>query len=135
MQLAQKFGKYKLGNRLAINQIARKGIETTVFYGFAHMVNIPEKTLAGLLNVHPRTIQNYKEQHKSLQPAESEHLLKLIDLFAKGEEMFGDLAEFNSWLKKPFWNGKETPQDWLITPGGVDLVAEEVERLAHGYAV
>ncbi len=96
---------------------------------------MPEKKLAGLLHLHPRTIQNYKEQQRNLEPVESEHLLKLITLFAKGEEIFGNIEEFNAWLQKPFWNGRETPLEWLITPGGVDLVSEEIDRLAYGYAI
>jgi uncharacterized protein (DUF2384 family) len=66
---------------------------------------------------------------------ESEHLLKLIALFTKGEELFGKVDEFNYWLQKPFWDSQEKPIDWLITPGGVDLISDELERLAHGYAV
>jgi hypothetical protein len=45
------------------------------------------------------------------------------------------LVEFNYWLKKPFWNSKETPMEWIITPGGVDLLVEELEKLAQGYPV
>jgi uncharacterized protein (DUF2384 family) len=82
-----------------------------------------------------RTISNYKEQQKPLEPAQSEHLLKLIALFGKGEEIFGNVNEFNYWLQKSFWNAKERPIDWLITPGGVDLIMDELDRLAHAYAV
>ena len=56
-------------------------------------------------------------------------------LFEKGEELFGTIEEFNYWLKKPFWNSKEIPMDWIVTPGGVDLLLEEMERLAQGYTV
>lgn len=64
-----------------------------------------------------------------------EHLLKLIALYTKGEELFGNITEFNYWLKKPFWNSVESPMDWLDTPEGVDLVTNELNRLVHGYAV
>jgi uncharacterized protein (DUF2384 family) len=80
-----------------------------------------------------RTISNYKEQKKSLEPLYSEHLLKLIALFEKGEEIFGSIDEFNYWLKKPFWDSDEKPIDWLVTSGGVDLVTEEIDQLAQGY--
>jgi len=71
----------------------------------------------------------------NLEPAQSEHLLKLIALFGKGEEIFGNVGEFNYWLQKPFWNAKEKPFDWLVTPGGIDLVFDELERLAHAYTI
>ncbi len=96
---------------------------------------MPEKNLAGIINLSSRTISNYKEQQKNLEPVYSEHLLKLITVFEKGEEIFGNIDEFNYWLKKPFWNSAETPMSWIITPGGVDLLLEELEKLAQGYPV
>ncbi len=69
------------------------------------------------------------------EPVPSEHLVKLIALFEKGEETFGNVNEFNYWLRKPFWNGSERSVDWLVTSGGVDFVSEELDRLAHGYTL
>lgn len=114
---------------------ARKGLTSSVFYDFAASIKMPEKNLAALLNLSPRTISNYKVQKKLLEPIHSEHLLKLIALFGKGEEIFGNVDELNYWLQKPFWNAKEKPIDWLVTPGGVDLVSDELDRLAHAYVV
>ncbi|MEJ0082317.1 MAG: antitoxin Xre-like helix-turn-helix domain-containing protein [Puia sp.] len=114
---------------------ARKGIKPKLFYEFADSIQMPEKRLALLINISSRTIHNYKEQQKPLDPIQSEHLLKLIALYRKGEDIFGNIEEFNGWLEKPFWNSKEKPIDWLTTPGGVDLVKDELGRLSHGYAV
>jgi putative toxin-antitoxin system antitoxin component (TIGR02293 family) len=114
---------------------ARKGIKPKLFYDFADSINMPEKKLALLINISSRTIHNYKEQQKPLDPIQSEHLLKLIALYRKGEDLFGNVEEFNYWLQKPFWNSKEKPINWLTTPGGVDLVKDELSRLSHGYAV
>ena len=112
---------------------ARKGVRTKVFYDFAETIKMPEKNLASIINLSARTISNYKERRKSLEPIYSEHLLKLIALFEKGEEIFGSIDEFNYWLRKPFWGSEEKPIDWLVTSCGVDLVAEEIDQLAQGY--
>jgi putative toxin-antitoxin system antitoxin component (TIGR02293 family) len=112
---------------------ARRGIRTKIFYDFAETIKMPEKNLASIINLSARTISNYKEQKKNLEPLYSEHLLKLIALFEKGEEIFGSIDEFNYWLKKPFWSSKEKPIDWLVTSGGVDLVTDEINKLAQGY--
>lgn len=114
---------------------ARKGIRPRIFFDFADSIGMPEKKLAMLINISSRTIHNYKEQQKPLDPVQSEHLLKLIALYARGEELFGNMDEFNYWLQKPFWNSTQKPFDWLNTPGGVDLVKDELGRLSHGYAV
>jgi putative toxin-antitoxin system antitoxin component (TIGR02293 family) len=133
--IRKKFQHLGLKDSRAIMYSARVGIRTVVFYSFAEVAGMPEKKLAGLLHLHPRTIQNYKEQQKSLDPVEGEHLLQLIALYLKGEELFGAVGELNHWLQTPFWNSKEKPIDWLITPGGVSLVSDELDKLAHGYAV
>lgn len=127
-----RFSRLELGNPFRMVQFARKGVKPELFYQFAESIKMPEKILSGILNIHSRTIGNYMEGKKTLQPAQGEHLLKLIALFEKGEELFGNVDEFNYWLKKPFWNAKEKPIDWLETPGGVDLVTDELSRLAYG---
>ena len=128
-----KFKDLGVLNNYAIFISARKGLRTKIFYDFAETIKMPEKNLASIINLSARTISNYKEQKKSLEPLYSEHLLKLIALYEKGEEIFGTIDEFNYWLKKPFWNFDEKPIDWLVTSGGVDLVTEEIDQLAQGY--
>jgi putative toxin-antitoxin system antitoxin component (TIGR02293 family) len=118
-----------------IVRVAIKGVDTKVFYAFASSAAIPDKYLAELINTSPRTLSNYKEQHKPLEPVKGEHLLRLIALFKKGEEVFGTLREFQGWLTKPKMKADKAPIDWLITPGGVDLVSQELDRIAYGYPV
>lgn len=134
--LQKAFERLDLKDNLSIVYTARKGVKPTVFYSFAKATGMAEKKLAGLLHVHPRTIQNYHEKHQSLAPVESEHLLKLIALFMKGEALFGDVHEFSSWLEKAPWNSTtQFSAELLITPGGIDLVAAELDRLSEGYPV
>lgn len=129
------FKKFDNKTHHSIVFTARKGLNPEVFYAFAKAIKMPEKELATLINLSSRTISNYREKRKNLDPLYSEHLLKLITLFKKGEEIFGDINEFNYWLNKPFWNSTQTPFDWMITPGGVDLLMEEIDKLAQGYPV
>jgi putative toxin-antitoxin system antitoxin component (TIGR02293 family) len=130
-----RFSNLDFKTPYALVASARKGVKPKVFYDFADSIKMPEKNLALLLNLSSRTISNYKALQKPLEPLQSEHLLKLIALFGKGEGIFGNVGEFNYWLQKPFWNAKEKPMDWLVTPGGVDLVSDELDRLSYAYAV
>lgn len=114
---------------------AKAGIATDVFYTFADSIKMPEKILAAVLNLSPRTISNYRDQKKDLDPNYSEHLLKLIMLYEKGKEYLGNVDEFNMWLQKPFWNSEEKPSHFLNTSGGVDLITDRLERMAQGYPV
>jgi putative toxin-antitoxin system antitoxin component (TIGR02293 family) len=133
--LKANFKTIAIDNDAQLFSSARNGLSPAIFYEFAHLINMPDKVLANIIHLSPRTIANYLESRKLLSPVQSEHLLKLIALFDKGEELFGSIAEFNYWLNKPFFEPAEKPADWLITPGGVDLVALELDRLAFGYPV
>lgn len=133
--VGSKFKHLTSRNGYAMIQSAHQGLQPKVFYDLAAAIKMPEKNLAALINLSARTISNYKEQQKVLAPIYSEHLLKLIHLFEKGENLFGNIDEFNYWLNKPFWNSKEKPADWMITPGGVDLLLKEMDKLAEGYPV
>jgi len=114
---------------------ARRGADSTVFYDLALVGNLTENLLASIINISARTILNYAQQGKKLEPAQSEHLLKLVLLFELGITAFGTADEFNIWLNKKFWNAKDAPMDWLITPGGVDMVKAQIEQLMEGYPV
>ncbi|MDQ6889706.1 MAG: MbcA/ParS/Xre antitoxin family protein [Bacteroidota bacterium] len=133
--LKTKFSSLDVSNLSSIVSNARKGVKARVFYDFAATIKMPEKDLASIINLSSRTISNYTQNKKTLAPIYSEHLLKLINLYQQGEEIFGNIDEFNLWLKKPFLNNKLTPLNLMITTGGVDLVAEELDKLAQGYPV
>lgn len=131
--IKKRFESLDVRSSYAIVFAARKGLPAKVFYDFAEAIKMPEKALANIINLSSRTISNYNQQQKLLEPIHSEHLLKLIALYEKGEDIFGNIEEFNYWLRKPFWNYEETPLSWIITSGGVDLVMEELDKLAQGY--
>ncbi|WP_461450961.1 antitoxin Xre/MbcA/ParS toxin-binding domain-containing protein [Mucilaginibacter sp.] len=111
------------------------GVNTDLFYSFAEVIKMGNKALAGILHLSSRTISNYHQNKQTLDPVQGEHLLKLIALYDKGIEVFGSIDELNYWLNKPFWNTEEKPVDWLVTPGGIDLVMQELDRMAYGYPV
>jgi putative toxin-antitoxin system antitoxin component (TIGR02293 family) len=124
-----------LADDAQIFNYARKGVAASVFYSFAEAIKVSNTALAALLHLSSRTLSNYEQTSKSLDPVQGEHLLKLIALYDKGIELFGSIDEFKYWLNKPFWNADEKPADWLITPGGIDLVAKELDQLGYGYPV
>ena len=133
--LRNKFKNLDIVSNYSIVFSARKGVKAEIFYDFADTIKMPEKNLAFIINLSARTISNYKIKRKNLEPLYSEHLLKIIALFKRGEEIFGTIDEFSYWLNKPFWNEKQKPIDWIVTSGGVDLVLDEIDKLAQGYPV
>ena len=114
-----RFSNLDLKSAFAIVSSARKGINAKVFYDFANSIKMPEKNLASLLNISSRTIGNYKERQKNLEPLQSEHLLKLIALFGKGEEIFSNVDEFNYWFKNLFGTQAKNPLTGWLRPEGL----------------
>ena len=129
------FNRFSIQDDYKLLKKAREGVKTDVFYSLADAIKMPEKNLATLINLSPRTISNYRDQEKELDPIYSEHLLKLINLYNLGKEIFGSIEEFSLWMNRPFWNSEERPIDFISTSGGVDLIYEEIEKLAQGYPV
>lgn len=127
--------KLSIENDYSLIKKAREGVGTDVFYSLADAIKMPEKALASIINLSPRTISNYRDQQKHLDANYSEHLLKLINLYRYGAEIFGGFEEFDLWLRRPFWGSDDTPIDFITTSGGVDFVYEEIEKLAMGYPV
>ena len=127
------FRNFAFKSNYEMFSLARKGITTLVLSDFAEAIKMSEKNLASLINLSGHTLSKYKKNKKLLELLYCERLLRLITLYQKGEEVFGNIDGFNYWLSKPFWKSDEKPIDWLNTPFGVDMVMEEMDRLAEGY--
>ena len=57
----------------------------------------------------------------------------MLALARQGEEVFGTLPALRRWLAKPAHGlDSQPPLALLETSGGIDLVADEVDRIAHG---
>ncbi len=114
---------------------ARIGVDPRVFFQALADFKLSNQQLEALLHISSKTIQNKIEKNVSLGPVHSEHLLKLQALYLKGVELFRTVDEFNHWLNKPFWFSNEKPADWLVTPGGIDAVMDELIKMAYGDAI
>ena len=89
--------------------------------------------LAALLHTTTKTLRTYRLSKKRLNPTASEQVLKLLALARRGEDVFGSLPAFRRWLSKPAYGlGGQPPLALLQTSGGIDLVADEVGRIAYG---
>lgn len=109
------------------------GIAPASFRSLCQLMQVSSDALAMLLGSTERTFRNYVQQKKDLAPHVSEHVLRLADLYKSGLEVFGSVRAFNAWLQKPHIVFDEmVPWSLLQTIGGVQLVQEEVQRIAYG---
>lgn len=126
------------GDRLSLRlaKTSRNGLAYEDFSNIVADSPIPEESWADLLHVSERTMQRYKKDQKPFESIHCERILKLAMLFKFGEEVFGDMDLFKSWLfETSIPLGSQTPFSLLDTSFGMDLVKDELGRIQHGIFV
>lgn len=109
------------------------GIPASAIQAVTDSFAVQTASIARVLGVNERTIRNYKRSNQKLTPQQGEQLLKYKDLLQRGSEVFGSHDAFDRWLHKPaFGLDGDKPFDLLITSEGMNLVSDEVERIANG---
>lgn len=119
---------------LKLIDIVRKGLPSDSFYS-SILVNFSFSLSdwAGFLHLSERTLQRYRITHKTFEPIQSEKILELTMLFSYGISVFGDKANFETWLES--FNialGSVKPKDLLDTNYGINLLKDELTRIEHG---
>ena len=89
--------------------------------------------LAAILGITLKTLRAYQQEDKLFDTAKSEQLLKLTQVGEVGQEVFGDVEALQRWLSKPAYGlANQVPLELLHTSGGIDLVLDELTRIAYG---
>jgi len=122
-----------VADSFALVMEARTGVLAKTAFDVAALLQLSADELADLLHTTTKTLRTYRQGKKRLGPAASEQVLKLLALARQGEEVFGSASAFRRWLEKPAYGlDHQPPLSLLETSGGIDLVADEVARIAHG---
>lgn len=120
-------------SREMITRTARVGVSTREIKKVSETFNVSASEIARVLGVNEKTVRNYQRQEARLSPQQGEQLLKYKQLRERGTEVFGAKEAFDRWLHKPAYGlDGEMPVDLLVTSEGINLVYDEVERIANG---
>ncbi|MGB3777313.1 MAG: MbcA/ParS/Xre antitoxin family protein [Tunicatimonas sp.] len=116
-----------------MSRIARHGVSGEEIQYMVDKKLATAKDLAYVLGVNERTVRTYQREASNLSPQQSEQLLKYNRLLGRGKEVFGSEEAFNRWLRKPAYGlDNDVPLAYLVTSEGINLVSDEVERIANG---
>lgn len=86
-----------------------------------------------VFEVTPKTLSKYRNDDVKLPPSVVELSFKLKDLYSLGLEIFGSKEKLNLWLNSPSYGlGNKVPASLLNTATGMDLVYDELTRIAYG---
>jgi putative toxin-antitoxin system antitoxin component (TIGR02293 family) len=136
IKASEIFAKYerKIKDSIAIVKSSREGVGTEIFFDLVALSDLNKESLADeLLGISLKTILRYAREGKPLLPRHAESALKLMALYKKGVEIFGNKQHFNRWLQKPAIGlGGQIPMELLGMTTGIDLVLEELVRIEFG---
>ncbi len=84
------------------------------------------------MHISERTLQRYDDD-AIIKTEYAEKAVELARLYTRGEEVFGSLDKFKTWMKTPVYVFKgEAPVSLLDTSIGFDMVFKELGRIEHG---
>ncbi len=120
-------------DRTSLVLSALQGVSATRFFETAELTGYRREQLAEVFDTSLKTFQRYEREQKKLNPQDSEKILKIMALFRTGETVFGSAEAFRRWMDKPAYGlGDQVPFALLHTSDGIDLVMDEVVRIAYG---
>src|SRR5665648_1255459 len=129
-------GEEVLGRKIkSINdfiELGRHGIKKSAVRHLAASMSLTWRDMATLLPITERTLQRYQAQ-KLLNRTVSEQALQLAEVVAMGIDVFEDRDNFLAWLSMPSAAlGDQGPIEFLSSRFGIELVIDELGRIAHG---
>lgn len=125
-------GSKQLSSDYDILQLTRSGLSKHTLLGLAKKISITIQELANIMHISERTLQRY-EDDAIVKSEYTEKAVELARLYTRGEEVFGSMESFKTWMKLPnhIFNN-ETPLALLDNSFGFDMIFNELGRIEHG---
>lgn len=111
----------------------REGIKYALFQNIADKIPFSVSEWSNFLHLSERTFQRYKKEKRTFDPLHSEKILEITLVYNKGIDVFGDKANFDTWLEaKNVALGGLKPKELLDSTFGIGLLRDELTRIEHG---
>jgi|SRR6185437_5718432 len=113
-------------------QLTRNGLPKRLLLSLAKRISLTLQEFADIMHISERTLQRYDDD-AIIKTEYAEKAVELARLYTRGEEVFGSLEKFKTWMKTPLHVFKgETPVSLLDSSVGFDIVFKELGRIEHG---
>ncbi len=113
-------------------QLTRNGLPKRLLLSLAKRISLTLEEFSDILHISERTLQRYDDD-AIIKTEYAEKAVELARLYTRGEEVFGSLDKFKTWMKTPLHAFKgETPVSLLDTSIGFDMIFKELGRIEHG---
>lgn len=132
MGLGKDAGAKAIHSKTDFISYMREGIPKIAIDNLTEVTGFSALEMAALLHTTDRTLRRYEPAQK-LNPEQSERLIELALLYARGEEVFDTLEPFKIWMDAPVMAlGDKKPRSFLDTSMGIELLMDELGRIEHG---
>src|SRR3569833_904574 len=113
-------------------QLTCSGLPKHLLLSLAKRISLTIQEFADIMHISERTLQRYDDE-AIIKTEYAEKAVELARLYTRGEEVFGSLDKFKTWMKTPLHVFKgETPVSLLDSSVGFDMVFKELGRIEHG---
>ncbi|RKD12859.1 hypothetical protein BCY91_11495 [Pelobium manganitolerans] len=122
----------KLSSDYDLLELTRRGLPKKAMLSLIQKISFTIQELAGVMHINERTFQRFNDTD-FIKGEYSEKAIELAKLYARGEQVFGSLDKFKTWMRTPsiiFKNN--TPLSLLDSSIGFSLVNNELGRIQHG---
>ncbi len=112
--------------------VIRSGIPKNAMTNMMNIANLSLVEMANIIHTTDRTLRRYTDNEK-LSLDQSERIVELAKLYARGEEVFGNLNNFREWMDcKLMVLGNKKPKEYLDTCIGINMLIEELGKIENG---
>lgn len=113
-------------------QLIRSGVSKKSLDHLIDQIGYSISDIASVLHISDRNLRRYESRDK-LGAEQSERLVEIAKLYAKGEDVFGSIDSFNEWMNAEILAlGGHTPKSFLDTSIGIQMLMKELGRIEHG---
>lgn len=126
---------FVLSKAKILDSISQSGNDATLLEELLVLTALSKSILAEqVFEISTDLFNQYIDNVKVLPTALKERIIKIIELYKLGIELFESAKEFNSWLGDSSYEfSKTTPYlNLLKTSIGIDLIYEELKRIEFG---
>lgn len=112
--------------------LIRDGLSKKSLDYLMEKTSISLNEMSAILHTSDRTLRRYTPT-TLLNPEQTERVLELARLYARGEEVFGSAGSFRSWMDTSILAlGGRKPKELLDTSFGLSILMDELGRIEYG---
>jgi putative toxin-antitoxin system antitoxin component (TIGR02293 family) len=121
-----------LKNEQDLIECMREGLPKFAMEALMEALEINTSEIVNIIHTSDRTLRRYTAKQK-LSIEQSERIIELAKLYARGEDVLGDMNAFKEWMNSTVMAlGNKKPKLFLDTSLGINILMDELGRIEHG---